>query len=86
MTVTADLGYGRVFAAYTCLQRSDHISICVVAGRVPGAQLRTSAHDPIAIVANPDARAGLLEAKILQQLYSVRELWVLLETPFSLPY
>jgi hypothetical protein len=38
-------------------------------------------HDPVAVFADAHALAGLLKVKVLQQLYTVGELGVVLQTP-----
>ena len=45
----------------------------------------TSAHNPLSIIADPDALASLLEFEVLQKFDAVRELGIVFETAFSLP-
>ena len=44
------------------------------------------AHDPVTILAHADAVAGLVEAKVLQQLDAVGEVGVLLQAALSFPH
>ena len=43
--------------------------------------VRACRHDPVAIVTDAHTLAGLLEAKILQQLYAIRKFGVVLQAP-----
>lgn len=45
---------------------------------------RTGAHDPVAILADPHARAGLLELKVLEEFDAVCKLGILLQAPLAL--
>jgi hypothetical protein len=71
---------GKVVGMYLGLPLvSDMLEVC----RRKTCLVSTGGHDPVAIVADPHAVAGLLEIEVLQQLHAVRKLGVVLQTPRS---
>lgn len=61
------------------LKRSDkNTSVSRIATRVSLIESQTCAHNPFAVLANPDALASLLELEVLQQFNPIRILRIML--------